>query len=199
MRSGGTDRVEEFWAWFAGIAPSLAANVEEPTLVHQLDTRVRDLDKALSWEIGPGVSKPWQLVISPNLDPELRGDARAIISRAPEVPGWEFHPSRQAKSWNYQLQLDSAAPSSLIDASKWTFVLLRHPDGAHEVLLRARDLPTLSDDERWQAAAMALESILGEDAVMDRVQGFELLDELEPRFAEQERPIQELRKAVLGN
>ncbi len=198
MRSEKIDRVEAFWAWFTTIAAGLAANVEEPTLVHELDARVRDLDEALSWEIGPGLSKPWQFVISPNLDPELREKTRAIVSRAPALSEWEFHPSRQAKLWDYQLQLGPAERRTSIDASKWTFVLLRYPDGDHEVLLRARDLPPLSDEERWQAAAIALESILGEDAVLDRVHEFELLNELEPRFAERERPIQELRKAVLG-
>jgi hypothetical protein len=68
----------------------------------------------------------------------------------------------------------------------------------HEILLQGKGLPPLSDDERWQAAAITLESILGEDMVLDRVNEFELVDQLEPRFAERERPIQHLREAVSG-
>jgi hypothetical protein len=198
MRSEKTDGTEAFWRWFRTIAEELAANVEDPTLLRELDSRMRDIDAALSWELGPGASKPWQFVVSPNLDPGLREKARAVVSAAPVLRDWEFHSSRQAKAWDYQLQLGPAERSTHLDASKWTFVLLRYPDGGHEVLLRASDLPALSDDERWQAAAIALESVLGEDAVMDRVREFELLEELEPRFAERERPIQELRAAVLG-
>jgi hypothetical protein len=199
MRSEKTDEMRAFWRWFETIAADLAANVEDPTLLRELDRRVRGIDEALSWEIGPGLSRSWQLVISPNLDPALRQRARDVVSAAPGLSDWEFHASRQAKVWDYQLQLGPPERSTHLDASRWTFVLLRYPDGGHEVLLRATNLPALSDDERWQAAAIALESVLGEDAVMDRVREFELLDELEPRFAEKERPIQDLRHAVLGS
>lgn len=198
MKSEGTDETTVFWQWFEAIAGELAANVEDPALLREVDDRMRRIDAALSWEIGPGLSKPWQFVVSPNLDAELREKARAVISAAPALPGWEFRASRRAKAWDYQMQLGSPERSIRLDASTWTFVLLRYPGGGHEVLLRAANLPPLSDDERWQAAAIALESVLGEDAMMDRVGEFELLDELEPRFAEKERPIQELRQAVLG-
>jgi len=198
MEAERTDDTATFWQWFEAIAGDLAANVEDPALLREVDDRLRHIDAALSWEIGRGLSKPWQFVVSPNLDPELREKARAVISAAPVLPDWEFHASRQPKAWDYQLKLGPPERSIHLDASKWTFVLLRYPDGGHEVLLRATNLPPLSDDERWQAAAIALESVLGEDAVMDRVGEFELLDKLEPRFAEKERPIQALRQAVLG-
>jgi hypothetical protein len=66
------------------------------------------------------------------------------------------------------------------------------------VLLRAENLPDLNDDERWQAAAMTLESILGEEELLSRINEFELVNQIEERFAARERPIQELRQAVLG-
>jgi hypothetical protein len=189
-------RINEFWSWFCDIAASLARNVENSTSLKELDIRVRDLDPKLSWEIGPGLSKPWQLVISPNLDRDLREEARAIVARAPVLPSWEFHAARQPKKWHYKLEL--GVDKLLLDASGWTFVLLRYPDGGHEILLKGKGLPPLSDDERWQAAAITLESILGEDMFLDKVNEFELVDELDPRFAERERPIQQLREAVGG-
>ncbi len=45
---------------------------------------------------------------------------------------------------------------------------------------------------------MTLESILGEEELLNRIKEFELVNQLEPRFASEERPIQYLRKAVLG-
>ena len=66
------------------------------------------------------------------------------------------------------------------------------------MLLSGKDLPDLNDDERWQAAAMTLESILGEEELLNKISEFELVNQLEARFAAQERPIQHLRKAVLG-
>jgi len=191
------NQVSEFWDWFRDVADALAANVENSSLLTKLDSRVRNLDPNLSWEIGPGLSKPWQLVISPNLNRDLRERAREIVARAPTLRAWEFHTARQPKEWNYKLEL--GGDKVPVDASDWTFVLLKYPNGVHEILLRGKGLPPLSDDERWQAAAITLESILGEDMVLDRVDEFELVDKLEPRFAESERPIQHLREAVAGS
>jgi hypothetical protein len=189
-------RTVDFWDWFRGVADLLSANPEDSALLKELDGRVHNLDPKLSWEIGPGLQKPWQLVISPNLSRELREKTRLIVARAPGLPAWEFHAARQPKNWHYKLEL--GGDKVPIDASTWTFVLLRYPDGVREILLKGRDLPPLSEEERWQAAAIALESILGEDMFLDRVNEFELVDELEPKFAEKERPIQRLHQAVAG-
>jgi hypothetical protein len=200
MKSGNPRKkhshTRKFWDWFRQVADVLAANVENATLIRELDRQVRSLDPKLSWEIGPGLSKPWQLVISPNLNRGLRETTREIVARAPLLPAWEFHAARQPKKWHYRLEL--GGDKMPIDASAWTFILIQYPDGSHEVLLKGKDLPPLSKSERWQAAAIALESILGEDMVIDRIDEFELVDELEPRFAGRERPIQRLREAVGG-
>jgi hypothetical protein len=200
MKSGNQrknlEQIKEFWNWFREVAEALAVNAENAALVRELDRKVRNLNPRLSWEIGPGLSKPWQLAISPNLDRNLREEARAIVARAPLLPAWEFHAARQPKEWHYKLEL--GGDKVPLDASAWTFVLLRYPDGAHEILLKGKGLPPLSDNERWQAAAITLEGILGEDVLLDTVDEFELVNELEPRFAERERPIQNLREAVMG-
>lgn len=196
----GKRSIDEFWTWFRGIAPSLAANVENPHLLEELDARMRALDSELSWEIGPGSCEPWQLVISPNLDRDLRPRAQEIIYHAPVVQGWEFHSARRPKEWDYQLLMnrsDGREPVQL-DASRWTFVLLRYPDGEQEILLQGDNLSALDEDERWQAAAITLESILGEEVLLDKISEFELVDQLEPRFAEKRKPIQSLRETVLA-
>lgn len=199
MKSEKTNRIEEFWSWFRGVAGTVAVNVENPELIEELDTHVHSLDPKLSWEVGPGLSEPWQLVISPNLNQDLREKARTIVSQAPTIAGWEFHSAKPPKEWDYTLELQTEDDGLVrLNASNWTFVLLRYPDGAHEVLLKGNDLPGLRDDERWQAAAITLENILGEDTVLDRINQFALFDSLEPRFAQKQRPIQKLRQAVAG-
>lgn len=192
--------IEEFWRWFSGIAAALAFDIENPSLLEHLDKRIVDLDPRLSWEIGPGSSEPLQLVISPNLDLDLLQEARKIISAAPVLEGWEFYSTRRPKNWDYKLLMERSEGGDPIqlDTSGWTFVLLQYPDGTREVLLRASNLPALNEDERWQAAAMTLEGILGEEELLNRISEFELVNRLEPRFAPKERPIQYLRKAVLG-
>jgi len=76
--------------------------------------------------------------------------------------------------------------------------MLRYPTGTHEVLLKGDELSHLNKDERWQAAAITLESILGEDAILDRIDDFELVDDFGDRFEGKQKPIQNLRQVILG-
>jgi hypothetical protein len=193
-----SSRISSFWAWFR-TAVAFGGEVNDPKLLRELDDQVSILNPNLSWELGPGFSEPWRFVISPNLDRELRELATEVIAHAPVLSNWEFYSSRQPKRWDYRIVLlpDNGDPIEL-DASNWTFVLLRYPDGSHELLLKGRDLPALTESERWQAAAIVLESVLGEELTMQRIDHFELLEELEPKFAPKERPIQELRDAIRG-
>jgi hypothetical protein len=194
------EKIEDFWSWFSGIAVPLATDIESHSLLEELDTRVRHLDSMLSWEVGPGSSEPWQLVISPDLNRDLRQKAREIVSHAPVLEGWEFYSARRPKDWDYKFVMERSdgRESIQLDASDWGFVLLQYPDGAHEVLLQGNNLPALDDDERWQAAAVTLEGILGEEVLLEKINEFELVDRLEPRFAAQQRPIRSLREAVIG-
>ena len=193
-------QILEFWRWFSNIASSLSADLQNPLLLKELDSRLAHLNSKLSWEVGPGSSEPWQLIISPNLDPELRQTAMDIIAHAPVLEGWEFYAARRPKEWDYKFCIERAGSEEEqieLDASEWGFVLLKYPDGKHEVLLQANHLPELDVNERWQAAAIVLESILGEEVLMDAIDEFELLDHLEPRFAQRRQSIQRLRAAVL--
>ncbi|HEY6183999.1 MAG TPA: hypothetical protein VIW67_17255 [Terriglobales bacterium] len=189
--------ISSFWIWFSAVADKLAINVEDNSLLTELDKKIQKLDPRLSWEIGPGRTREWQLVISPNLDVELREIAEAIIAKAPILPQWQFYSSRRPKEWNYQFQLECGGRLRNVDASGWKFVLLEYPDAIFEILLEGQEALSLEDDQRWQAAAIVLESILGEEPLLGKVE-FELVDKLESQYSADARPIQELRQAFLG-
>ena len=136
--------LNEFWEWFSENAKDIAAEARPETL-GVLDEKLHGVDPRLSWEIGPGRHEPWLLSISPNLDRELIEESRAVVSAAPEVPGWEFYAMRQPKQWDYQVEIDEdgSSRSICLDASTWQFVLPRHPDGFREVLLTSSSLPPM--------------------------------------------------------
>ena len=119
-----------------------------------------------------------------------------VVAVAPEVPGWEFYATRQPKQWDYRVELEGEGGTVNLNASNWQFVLLRYPDGFREVLLIAPELPPLSEDQRRQTAAIVLEGILGEEALIEKVDEFQLVYHLEPRFAAKQRSISELNGAV---
>lgn len=200
MKSKKTLHPREFWNWFRENSDALASNIQSPSLLREIDDRIRALDPLLSWEIGPGLSKSWQLVISPGLNRVLRETARLIVSQAPVLDAWEFHSARQPKQWDYKFELENVDGKDPIkmDASTWEFVLLEYPEGSHEILLKGQNLPALTDEQQQQAAEIVLESILGEEILLNAIDDFELVGEFEPRFAKKQRRIQRLREAVLG-
>lgn len=190
--------IDAFWLWFIRNSELVVPNCDYAQAVADLDRKVRNLDERLSWEIGPGKEKSWLLAISPNLDKGLLKEAQEIVAAAPELANWEFYSTRQPKEWDYRVELNSDDPNRLIkiDASDWEFVLLRYPDGFREVLLYSGSLPPLSEDERWQAAAIVLECLIGEESVITKIDDFELVSNLEPRFVERKRPLTLLREAL---
>jgi hypothetical protein len=195
-----TERIREFWRRFSAVAPRMAETPEDGGLISELDAMVRGLNPNLSWEMGPGLHRDWQFVISPNLDPDLATLSTEIVKYAPKLSGWEFHSARKPKQWEYKFELKTDKGRLEIDASKWTFVLLQYPDGLREVLLKGTGLPDLSDEQRWQAAAIALESEIGEEVLLHRIRSFDLVNDFgDPKFLEQERPIQQLRRAIGGD
>jgi hypothetical protein len=192
-------RNELFWAWFRRNADRISADPDNPVITGELDRRVSELHGEISWEIGPGLSKSWQLVFSPNLNPDLRVITRDIVRDAPSIDDWEFFSSRRPKQWEYRFELARDNDERVtIDASEWRFILLRYPDGQHEIVLGGSHLPELSESESWQAAAIVLESILGEEMLMNPTVEFRLLRHLPLEMADKARPIQQLSSAING-
>jgi hypothetical protein len=190
----------EFWRWFVANSSRFADDYDQPDLVTALDCRVQALNPKLSWEIGPGTSKQFQLVISPDLNPALRDISLQIVRLAPELADWEFYASRPPKQWSlrFQLDRDNGDGSAEIDAAAWTFVLQKAPSAKYDVLLVAEELQPLTEDERWTAAAIVIESILGEDLLLDTIDRFSIVGAVPPPLTSQNRSIRELKEAVLA-
>lgn len=192
--------VAEFWDWFRDNAESIAEKIDESSGFDELDRRVLSLSPGLSWDIGQGLLKSRQFVISPSLNRDLREIARLIVANAPKLDDWEFHSARQPKDWNYRVEVTNEKTGEItaVNATDWRFVLLTYPDGFREILIETGALLRLSDERRQEIGEIVLLSLLGEDSFMDSVDNFELTDRFEPQFAQKARRIQQLRSAVTG-
>jgi hypothetical protein len=139
------------------------------------------------------------LTISPNLNRDLLEVAQRIVFAAPELRHWEFYATRPPKEWNYKIQVKShiGRPFEL-DANDWVFILLSSPGGGYQVLLSGRNLPLLTETQRWQAAADVVCNILGEQMVLDAIDEVELLHSFHPYLSQRASSIRCL-PAMLAN
>jgi len=192
--------VKDFWYWFHVNAGSIVSEIEKGARLDELDRKVNNLAPDLSWEVGPGIDKQWQLVISPNLNRSLRKTACMIVAGSPELDEWEFHSARQKKDWDYrvEIEIDKIDTPLSIDAKSWRFVLLRYPDGVQEILIEANGIPKVEKEDRRLICEVVLESLLGEETLLNSVDEFELVDKFESQLEAQARSIRDLYSAVTG-
>jgi hypothetical protein len=180
---------EAFWRWFTTIADRIAASPEDRSLINNLDEHVSLAWPQLSWEIGPDPSGDWYLALSPNLNREFLAIAEDAIRFAPPIHGWKFYPARPRKIWDGRFEMEVQNGVRHLDPSDWKYVLLRYPDGEQELVLVAPEAQALTSDERWKAAAVVLEGILGEDCLLHHVGSFALEPTLDARLATQSKPL----------
>jgi hypothetical protein len=190
---------DAFWRWFSQAASRLEAdNFSDPDTLRQLDRHLFNVDSRLNWEIGPGATSPAQLVISPNFNPELVPICKSLLARAPQLPRWSFLMYKPRRPGADTVTVDDLGNEAItLDTSRWTYVILNYPDRGSEVLIAANEaLPFDADSRlRWIAGALTLESLLGEQLVMELQLDWELVDALEPRFSVAARPLSALPSA----
>ena len=186
---------ERFWAWFRNNADTIIDNCDDGKLIGELDGEVTLAWPKLSWEIGPDPSGDWYFALSPNLNIDMAKIAKEAIDSAPEICGWRFYDTKQRKSWDGHFDLSTGRGPIRLNASKWEYVLLRYPDGECEIFLISDDANLLDEDERWQAAAIVVEGLLGETCVLDNNLSFTLSNAPEPQFRGRQKPILDLPRA----
>ena len=70
--------------------------------------------------------------------------------------------------------------------------MLQHSDGTRELLLFGDGISSLDENTKRNAAVIVLESILGEETVMQQIPVFELLENSDSPFPGKERPLSAL-------
>jgi hypothetical protein len=194
-RPGDYMTSEKFWHWFSVHASQIAEHPNDTDVITMLDQHVLDTWPELAWEIGPEPTGDWFFALSPNLNGDLAASARHAISCAPTIKGWTFHPTRQRKYWNGRFEFKSLERVLQFDSSLWHYLLLRYPEGDTEVVLFAFEARLLSANERWQAAAIVLEGLLGEACMLDKVNSFALEPAPDDKLSTEVKPLHLLPQA----
>jgi len=188
--------IREFWSYFARAAPFLAGNLLNEKMQDELDLQVARLGSALSWEIGPGSSKPNALAISPGGDPDLLSITRTVISEAPPIDGWEFHPAKPPKKWDLQFSLSEGSEVVDVDARSWRYTLLDFGDGVYDLTLEAQNLNAVGDELRSAAGEALVEGILGEERRIEVIGRIDVVTRMSRGAAKEAGPIANLAMHV---
>ncbi len=149
----------------------------------------------MSWEVGPGVEAENALVLTPDGALEQLPTTRRIVAGAPTIPGWEFHSARPPKAWTCEFSIESERGRTIhIDARRWRYVLFRFPDRTFDIVLEQSNLANVSADERYTAAVVLLDGILGEVERLEWIRGIDPVETLSEEHANKTNPIDVLRE-----
>lgn len=170
-------QISEFWAWFSAVAEDLARNLENPRILDELDSRIARLGD-LAWELGPGEGARYALAISPDGDRELLPLTLRIVSFAPHLPSWEFLPARRARNPALEFELETDRGELHVDAGSWRYVLYRFPDKTFDLVLEQSNLGEATDEDKYAAAIILLDGLLGEATRLLHVGDIEITSRL---------------------
>lgn len=176
--------VERFWAWFRSKACEIAILAEREdsqSLKLLLDGPVERLIPRAGWEVGPGSASKWAFTLSPNGIRDLLPLTQCAINGAAPVDGWEFHPAKPPKKWNFQFTMRNNIGQSVnVDARGWKYLLTAYGNRSFfDIGILAENLPRMNQRGAAQAAHIAIEGALGEKLMLERIGDVTLIRHLE--------------------
>ncbi len=76
-----------------------------------------------------------------------------------------------------------------VDARPWRYTLLRYPDGKFEIIVEQPNLAGVNDSDRYCAAVLLLDGLLGEAVRLSTIVGIETTHVLDPAHAQSAAPL----------
>lgn len=178
-RAAVLQRIDEWWAAFLNkesAIRSLFKQHGEWDLVDWVRENLNKVDARLMWEFGPAVnSAGHRLVITPESYKHLRPLVSVILSRAPQLDGWEFYSYRLPESIEQSALAVRGRTGGDLDGFK---VRVRTGEG-HRIDLTYVS-PTCAgptDQQALNEAFVATEELLGEQ-LLDKWIGLIEVDQL---------------------
>lgn len=197
-------RIDAWWAEFALQTERLDAVFRQRTnwdVVSWMDEQLRQINPQLMWEFGPGQDEfVHRLTITCETHSELRPMLNDLIGRAPQLEGWQFLAWRPARaletvqaSVRTQLEVDLNRVEVAVSTGEYNRI---------DLAFRWPQLPS-NEEKAFDAAFVATELLLGEEAVDRWVGLIELTDASTPaesgrRFLPLER-LQPTFQALVGS
>jgi hypothetical protein len=104
-------RVEDFWRWYADVAPRFYQTLDgkkSPTLAPEVTAKVDRLISGCAWVFGPGPNGTGHsFTLTGEGNPHRQLLAEYWKNQAPPLEGWTFYSSRQPsndlKEWRLEI------------------------------------------------------------------------------------------------
>lgn len=161
-------KIDAWWDEFERNAERLEdlfRQVSDWDLPDWMNRHLQGIRSELMWEFGPAINvRGHRLVITPEVNSELRPLTDAIIARAPKLKGWEFYSYRLAE--DLESTLPTVQARTDLDISDVTVALNVGSDNRIDLVFRWERMPS-NDDQAFDAAFVAAETLLGEK-LLDR-------------------------------
>lgn len=140
----------------------LFAGRAEWDLASWMGEHLQAVDEGLMWEFGPAVrGGGHRLVITPESKHYLRPLVNSLLSRAPEIAGWEFYSYRLPESEAIAVQAVKARTGGEITGAKVQADLSE--TGKVDLVFALPQCGALGDQETLYQAFIAAETLLGEE------------------------------------
>ena len=167
-RTGSVSAIADFWTWWSSSRTRVRETIDAggaETLADELNGLVTAIHPDLQWEFARGSRSRHALVVSPGGNPRVRVAAARWYAEAPAPDeDWEYHRCRQADP--EALSATIGIGGERLDLGElrfgWTVNTDRHSIDVTSYHPGFADLP---DAVRGQITFLALDWLLGEDAV----------------------------------
>lgn len=174
-------QIHDWWQEFTDKADEIDAlfrRAADWDLPGWMNKNLQSIHPQLMWEFGPAVKGTGhRLVITPEISTELRPLAEAIVNQAPALRNWEFY--------TYRLSEDLDAALSTVEARcelDVRDITVNVATGEHnriDLIYRWESMPA-DDEQAFNSAFVATESLLGEEMLDRWVGTIQLVDRSTP-------------------
>jgi hypothetical protein len=129
-----------------------------------MNEHLQPIDEGLMWEFGPAVrGEGHRLVITPEANRHLRPLVNTLLTRAPEIQGWEFYPYRLAESLEMAAQSVEGRTGGSLSGVKGQATPAAA--GKVDLVFCFPQCPQPGNEEHLYQAFVAAESLLGEETL----------------------------------
>jgi len=197
------DKIEAFWQWFVQNNERIKNCIEDASapdkeyIIESLNNHILNLG-TLTWDVGLDGNDEWFFMLSPNGVEELLPISERIIKEAPLFLDWKYYATKPALDWDRNFSLyDQEMDVVEIDASNWHYILYYNDNNKLEIILEASNLQHVDEDTIETAATVFLNNEIGEKTLIELVDGYSIVAQLELEDAKEKISVNELKEHVV--